>query len=68
MTTKLKYLSLCILLMGLGACSSKDQPESDPAVEEQTTESKEALQSVAETSVVIVPKAQISPDQSWEKI
>lgn len=68
MTTKLKCLSLCILLMGLGACSSKDQPESDPAVEEQTTESKDALQSVTETSVVIVPKAEISPDQSWEKI
>jgi hypothetical protein len=26
------------------------------------------LQNVAETSAVIVPKAQISPDQSWEKI
>ena len=68
MTTKLKCLSLCILLMGLNACSSQKQPENDSAVEGQTTESKEALQNVAETSEVIVPKTQISPDQSWEKI
>ena len=68
MTTKLKCLSLCILLMGVGACSSKDQPKSDPAVEGQTTESSEALQNITETPTVIVPKAQISPDQSWDKI
>ncbi|RLL35431.1 hypothetical protein D9K80_08195 [Acinetobacter cumulans] len=68
MTTKLKCLSLCILLMGVGACSSKDQPKSDSAVEGQTTESSEALQNITETPTVIVPKAQISPDQSWDKI
>ena len=68
MTTKLKRLSLCILLMGLNACSSQKQPKNDSAVEGQTTGSKEALQNVAETSEVIVPKTQISPDQSWEKI
>lgn len=54
--------------MGVGACSSKDQPKSDPAVEGQTTESSEALQNITETPTVIVPKAQISPDQSWDKI
>ena len=68
MTTKLKCLSLCILLIGLNACSSQKQPENDPAVEGQTTENNEVLQNVADTSAVIVPKAQISPDQSWEKI
>ena len=68
MTTKLKCLSLCILLMGLGACSSKDQPETDLAVEAQTTENSEALQSVTETPTVIVPKAQISPDQSLQEL
>ena len=55
MTTKLKRLSLCILLMGLNACSSQKQPENDSAVKGQTTESKEASQNVAETSAVIVP-------------
>jgi len=65
MTTKLKCLSLCILLVGLNACSSKDQPESgDPAVEAQATESGKALQNITEKPTVIVPKAQISPDQS----
>ena len=68
MTTKLKCLSLCVLLMGLNACSSKDQPESDSAVEAQTTESSEALQNITETPTVIVPKAQISPDQSLQEL
>ena len=69
MTTKLKCLSLCILLIGLGACSSKDQPESgDSTVEAQTTESSEALQNITEKPTVIVPKAQISPDQSLQEL
>lgn len=69
MTTKLKCLSLCIVLMGLGACSSKDQPESgDSTVEAQTTESSEALQNITEKPTVIVPKAQISPDQSLQEL
>lgn len=68
MTTKLKCLSLCVLLMGLNACSSKDQPESDSTVEAQTTESSDALQNITVTPTVIVPKAQISPDQSLQEL
>ena len=68
MTTKLKCLSICILLIGLGACSSKDHPKNDSAVEGQTIENSEALQNVTATSTVIVPKAQISPDQSLQEL
>ncbi len=68
MTTKLKSLSICILLIGLGACSSKDHPKNDSAVEGQTIENSEALQNVTATSTVIVPKAQISPDQSLQEL
>ena len=68
MTTKLKCLSICILLIGLGACSSKDHPKNDSAVEGQTIENSEALQNVTATSTVIVPKAQISPDQSLREL
>ncbi|MCL6245954.1 MULTISPECIES: hypothetical protein [Acinetobacter] len=68
MTTKLKCLSICILLIGLGACSSKDHPKNDSAVEGQTIENSEALQNVPATSTVIVPKAQISPDQSLREL
>ena len=68
MTTKLKCLSLCILLMGLNACSSKDHPKNDSAVEGQTAASSEALQNDIAASTVIVPKAQISPDQSLREL
>ena len=68
MTTKLKSLSICILLIGLDACSSKDHPKNDSPVEGQTIENSEALQNVTATSTVIVPKAQISPDQSLQEL
>ena len=68
MTTKLKSLSICILLIGLGACSSKDHPKNDSAVEGQTAASSEALQNDIAASTVIVPKAQISPDQSLREL
>lgn len=68
MTTKLKSLSICILLIGLGACSSKDHPKNDSAVEGQTIENSEALQNDIAASSVIVPKAQISPDQSLREL
>lgn len=68
MTTKLKCLSICILLIGLGACSSKDHPKNDSAVEGQTAASSEALQNDIAASTVIVPKAQISPDQSLREL
>ena len=68
MTTKLKCLSICILLIGLDACSSKDHPKNDSPVEGQTIENSEALQNVTATSTVIVPKAQISPDQSLQEL
>ena len=68
MTTKLKCLSICILLIGLNACSSKDHPKNDSPVEGQTIENSEALQNVTATSTVIVPKAQISPDQSLREL
>ena len=68
MTTKLKSLSICILLIGLGACSSKDHPKNDSAVEGQTAASSEALQNDIAVSTVIVPKAQISPDQSLREL
>ena len=68
MTTKLKCLSICILLIGLNACSSKDHPKNDSAVEGQTAASSEALQNDIAASTVIVPKAQISPDQSLREL
>jgi len=68
MTTKLKCLSICILLIGLGACSSKDHPKNDSAVEGQTAASSEASQNDIAASTVIVPKAQISPDQSLREL
>mgnify|MGYP000517574477 FL=1 len=68
MTTKLKSLSICILLIGLDACSSKDHPKNDSAVEGQTAASSEALQNDIAASTVIVPKAQISPDQSLREL
>ena len=68
MTTKLKCLSICILLIGLGACSSKDHPKNDSAVEGQTAASSEALQNDIAASTVIVPKAKISPDQSLREL
>ena len=68
MTTKLKCLSLCVLLMGLNACSSKDHPKNDSAVEGQTAASSEALQNDIAASTVIAPKAQISPDQSLQEL
>ena len=68
MTTKLKCLSLCILLIGLNACSSKDHPKNDSAVEGQTAASSEALQNDIAASTVIAPKAQISPDQSLREL
>ena len=68
MTTKLKSLSICILLIGLGACSSKDHPKNDSAVEGQTAASSEALQNDIAASTVIAPKAQISPDQSLREL
>ena len=68
MTTKLKSLSISILLIGLGACSSKDHPKNDSAVEGQTAASSEALQNDIAASTVIVPKAQISPDQSLREL
>ena len=68
MTTKLKCLSICILLIGLGACSSKDHPKNDSAVEGQTAASSEALQNDIAASTVIAPKAQISPDQSLREL
>ncbi|WP_335951595.1 hypothetical protein [Acinetobacter beijerinckii] len=67
MTTKLKRLSLCILFIGLNACSSKDKPESDPAVDAQTIETMVEAESVAEKPTVIVPKEQISPDQNLKE-
>lgn len=68
MTTKLKCLSICILLIGLGACSGKDHPKNDSAVEGQTEASSEASQNDIAASTVIVPKAQISPDQSLREL
>ena len=68
MTTKLKCLSICILLIGLNACSSKDHPKNDSAVEGQTAASSEALQNDIAASTVIAPKAQISPDQSLREL
>ena len=68
MTTKLKCLSICILLIGLNACSSKDHPKNDSAVEGQTAASSEALHNDIAASTVIVPKAQISPDQSLQEL
>lgn len=67
MTTKLKRLPLCILLIGLNACSSKDKPESDPAVDAQTIETIVEAESVAEMPTVIVPKDQISPNQNLQE-
>ena len=63
-----KCLSICILLIGLNACSSKDHPKNDSAVEGQTAASSEALQNDIAASTVIVPKAQISPDQSLREL
>lgn len=68
MTTKLKSLSICILLIGLGACSSKDHPKNDSAVEGQTAASSEALQNDIAASTVIVPKALIRTDQSLREL
>ena len=55
-------------MIGLGACSSKDHPKNDSAVEGQTAASSEALQNDIAASTVIVPKAQISPDQSLQEL
>ena len=68
MITKLKHLSLGVLLIGLTACSSKDNHESNPAVEHQTEENTVGSETASEKSTVIVPHEKLSPDQNWEKI
>ncbi len=67
MTMKLKYLPLCILLVGLAACSSKDNHDSNQIVETQTEENTTSLDAINEKSTVIVAKEKLSPDQSWEQ-
>lgn len=68
MTTKLKCLSLCILLIGLNACSSKDRLESDPAIDHQTEGGAVSVDAVNEKSAVIVPKEKLSADQNWKEV
>lgn len=68
MITKLRHLSLGVLLIGLTACSSKDNHESNPAVEHQTEKNTVGSETASEKSTVIVPHEKLSPDQSWEKI
>jgi len=68
MITKLRHLSLGVLLIGLTACSSKDNHESNPVVENQTEENTVGLETASEKSTVIVPHEKLSPDQNWEKI
>lgn len=68
MITKLRYLSLGVLLIGLTACSNKDKHESNPAVENQTAENTVGSETASEKSTVIVPLEKLSPDQNWGKI
>lgn len=68
MRTKLKHLSFCIFLIGLSACSSKNHQESNSAVESQGEETAVSLDTVNQKSAVIVPKEQMSADQSWAEI
>lgn len=68
MITKLRHLSLGVLLIGLTACSSKDKHESNPAVENQTAENTVGSETASEKSTVIVLHEKLSPDQNWEKI
>ncbi len=69
MTMKLKYLPLCILLVGLAACSSKDnhESESNQAEETQTQENIVSLDAINEKSAIIVAKDKLSADQSWQQ-
>lgn len=67
MTTKLKYLPLCILLVSLAACSSKDKHENNQAVESQTQEDTVSLDAINEKSAIIVAKDKLSADQSWQQ-
>lgn len=68
MITKLKHLSLGVLLIGLTACSSKDNHENNPAVENQAEENTVGSETASEKATVIVPHEKLSPDQNWEKI
>ncbi|WP_151714959.1 hypothetical protein [Acinetobacter sp. TUM15071] len=67
MTTKLKYLPLCILLVSLAACSSKDKHENNQAIEDQTQENTVSLDAINEKSAVIIAKDKLSADQSWQQ-
>ena len=55
MITKLKHLSLGVLLIGLTACSSKDNHENNPAVENQAEENTVGSETASEKATVIVP-------------
>lgn len=68
MMTKLKHLSFCIVLMGLNACSSQESQKNNSSVENQSTDHSVDQTTVPEQSPVIVPQAQVSPDQSWDLI
>lgn len=68
MRIQFKRVALCILLIGLNACSSKDHEENNATTENQVKENSVDLGADTEKSLVIVPKEKLSPIQSWEDV